>query len=94
MLAAGRTEYIAQIKDKIERNWQRPPGSAAGLKCVLRVSQIPGGDVVGAEILTGSGDVAFDRSVVNAVLSSSPLPVPKDPSLFDRHIEITFDPEG
>ena len=93
LLDAGRMEYIAQIKDKIERNWLRPPGTALGLKCVVRVSQIPGGEVVQAEILTGSGDVAFDRSVEEAVLRSSPLPVPKDPSLFDRHIVITFEPE-
>ena len=94
LLDAGRMEYIAQIKDKIERNWLRPPGTALGLKCIVRVSQIPGGEVVQAEILTGSGDVAFDRSVEEAVLRSSPLPVPKDPSLFDRHIEITFEPEA
>ena len=93
LLDAGRMEYIAQIKDKIERNWLRPPGTALGLKCVVRVSQIPGGEVVQAEILTGSGDVTFDRSVEEAVLRSSPLPVPKDPSLFDRHIVITFEPE-
>ena len=94
LLDAGRVEYIAQIKDKIERNWLRPPGTALGLKCVVRVSQIPGGEVVQAEIRTSSGNVAFDRSVEEAVLSSSPLPVPKDPSLFDRHIVITFEPVG
>ena len=93
-LDAKRIEYIAQIKDKIERNWLRPPGTALGLKCIVRVSQIPGGEIVQAEILKSSGDVAFDRSVEEAVLRSSPLPVPKDPSLFDRHIEITVEPEG
>ena len=93
LLEAGRIEYIAQIKDKIERNWLRPPGTAAGLKSVVRVSQLPGGDVVQVDIQTGSGNVAFDRSVEEAVLRSTPLPVPKDPSLFDRHIVITFEPE-
>ena len=93
MLDAGRIEYIAQIKDKIERNWSRPPGTASGLKCVVRVSQIPGGDVVRAVIQTSSGNIAFDRSVEEAVLRSSPLPVPKDASLFDRNIVITFEPE-
>ena len=88
---AGRIEYIAQIKDKIERNWLRPPGTAKGLKCVVRVSQIPGGEVVEAEIRESSGNIAFDRSVEEAVLRSSPLPVPKDPSLFDRRIVITFE---
>ena len=94
MLDAGRIEYIAQIKDKIERNWSRPPGTASGLKCVVRVSQIPGGEVVHAEIQESSGNIAFDRSVEEAVLRSSPLPVPKDPSLFDRNIVITFEPEA
>ena len=94
LLEAGRIEYIAQIKDKIERNWLRPPGTASGRKCVVRVSQIPGGEVVQAEIQTSSGNIAFDRSVEEAVLRSSPLPVPKDPSLFDRHIVITFEPEA
>ena len=94
MLDAGRMEYIAQIKAKIERNWLRPPGAALGLKCVVRVSQIPGGEVVQVETETSSGNVAFDRSVEDAVLRSSPLPTPKDPSLFDRSIRITFEPEA
>ena len=94
LLDAGRIEYVAQIKDKIERNWLRPPGTASGLKCVVRVSQIPGGEVVQAMIQESSGNIAFDRSVEEAVLRSSPLPVPKDPSLFDRNIVITFEPEA
>ena len=94
LLDAGRSEYIAQIEDKIERNWLRPPGTASGLKCVVRVSQIPEGEVVQAEIEESSGNIAFDRSVEDAVLRSSPLPIPKDPSLFDRHIVITFEPDG
>ena len=94
LLDAGRAEYIAQVKDKIERNWLRPPGAVAGLRCVVRVSQIPGGEVVQVEIRTSSGNPGFDRSVEDAVLRASPLPAPKDPSLFDRHIVITFAPEG
>ena len=89
-----QTERWSRTKDKIERNWLRPPGTVAGLKCVVRVSQLPGGNVIQVDIKTGSGNVAFDRSVEEAVLRSSPLPVPKDPSLFDRHIVITFEPEA
>ena len=59
---------------------------------MVRVSQIPGGEVVQAEILSSSGNIAFDRSVEEAVLRSSPLPLPKFPSLFDRNIVITFEP--
>ena len=94
MLEGARIEYIGQIKNKIERNWLRPPGSPMGLRCVVRIWQIPGGEVVQAEIMTSSGNVAFDRSVEEAVLRSSPLPVPRDPALFERSIIISFEPEG
>lgn len=90
----GRLEYIAQIRDKIERNWIRPPGVAPGLEANVRVVQIPGGEVVQVEIATSSGNVAFDRSIEEAVLRSSPLPLPKDPSLFERSIMIAFEPEA
>ena len=90
---AERLEYVGKIKETIERNWLRPPGNPTGLKCVVRVSQIPGGEVVQVEIRTSSGNVAFDRSVEDAVLRASPLPVPKDPALFDRYIVITFEPD-
>ena len=94
LLEAGCLEYIAQIIAKIERNWLRPPGISTGLRSVVRVSQIPGGEVVQAEIQTNSGDSAFDRSVEDAVLRSSPLPVPKDPSMFDRNFVLSFEPEA
>ena len=90
----ARQQYIARIRQKVERNWLRPPGTPAGLKCVVGVAQIPGGEVVQVVIQSSSGNVPFDRSVEEAVLRSSPLPVPKDPSWFDRYILITFDPEA
>ena len=90
----ARLEYIAQIRDKIERNWIRPPGVAPGLEANVRIAQIPDGEVVQVEIITSSGNAAFDRSIEEAVLRSSPLPLPKDPSLFDRSIMIAFEPEA
>ena len=92
-LLDARMEYIAQINDKIERNWIRPTEPVNGLKCVVRLSQFPGGKVVQVEIQTSSGNAAYDQSVRDAVLRASPLPVPKDPSLFDRNILIVFAPE-
>ena len=72
ILNAGRMEYIAQVKDRIERNWSRPAGSDPGLECVVRVTQIPGGEVVQVEIRQSSGNRAFDRSVEEAVFHASP----------------------
>jgi len=88
------SEYIPYIQDKVQRNWLRPPGSTAGLSCLIRVRLIPGGEVVSATVVRSSGDPMFDRSVETAVLKASPLPLPPDTSLFNhfREINFNFDP--
>ena len=78
--------YMAQIRQKIERNWSAPASANAELECSVRVRQIPGGEVIGVTILSCNGDEAVRRSVEAAVHRSSPLPEPSDPSLFDRNI--------
>jgi colicin import membrane protein len=44
-------------------------------------------------VVRSSTNVAFDNSVVTAVRKSSPLPPPKDPSLFARELIFEFNPE-
>jgi colicin import membrane protein len=78
--------YMAQIRQKIERNWSAPASASVELECAVRVRQIPGGEVIGVTILSCNGDEAVRRSVEAAVHKSSPLPEPSDPSLFDRNI--------
>jgi colicin import membrane protein len=88
------SEYIPYIQDKVQRNWLKPAGSAAGLSCLIKVRLIPGGDVVSATVVRSSGDPLFDRSVETAVLKASPLPLPTDATLFNhfREINFNFDP--
>ncbi len=78
--------YVAQIKQKVERNWAAPASAGAELKCSVRVRQVPGGEVIGVTILNCNGDDAVKRSVEAAIYKSSPLPEPSDPNLFDRNI--------
>ncbi len=87
--------FEALIRQKVERNWLRPAQSASGLSCVVRLRIAPGGEVLSAVIVRGSGDAAFDRSVEAAVLRASPLPVPTDLSAFEhfRDLELKFKPE-
>jgi colicin import membrane protein len=87
--------YIPQIQNKIQRNWLRPGGSAAGLSCLIRVKLIPGGEVVDAKVVRSSGDPLFDRSVETAVLKASPLPMPADVAMFKyfREINFNFNPD-
>ncbi len=88
-----RSQYVAMIQARIQRNWIRPASARSGLKCTVRVTQIPGGEVVGATLGTCNGDEAVRQSIVSAVLRSSPLPAPPDPSLFERNLVIEFVPE-
>jgi colicin import membrane protein len=86
-------QWIEVIRQRVIRNWRRPPGAKAGLECEVRVSQIPGGEVVSVQMGKCNGDAAIIRSIENAVYRSSPLPPPADPSLFERTLIFTFKPE-
>ncbi len=85
--------YVYAIQQKIQRNWVEPPSATAGLKCVVNVRQLPGGEVVGAAIGQCNGDEAVRQSIEAAVFKASPLPEPEDPLLFDRNLRIEFKPE-
>lgn len=87
--------YKALIKQKVERNWVRPPSAAKGLQCVVRVRLLAGGDVVAAKVIQSSGNAVFDRSVESAVFKAAPLPVPSDPQVFDyfRELDFVFNPQ-
>jgi colicin import membrane protein len=94
--ASAADKYKALIRQKVSRNWNRPAGTRAGLKCVVRVRLVPGGEVLQATVVRSSGDIVFDRSVENAVYKAAPLPLPPDADLFDyfREIEFLFSPEA
>ena len=84
------SEFIPYIQDKVQNSWLRPAGSPPGLSCVIQVTLIPGGDVVGTRVVQSSGNALFDSSVERAVQKASPLPLPNDPALFKYFREINF----
>jgi colicin import membrane protein len=86
-------QYIAVIRQEVERNWVRPVSAGAGLECVVHVTQIPGGEVIDVRMVQCNGDDAVVRSIVAAVHQSSPLPLPLEPELFERNLRFTFKPE-
>lgn len=92
-LSSLRGQYIADIQNKVERNWIRPASAKQGLKCKVVVNQIPGGEVINVTVTQCIGDDVFRRSVEAAVYKASPLPRPSDPGLFDREIVFTFKPK-
>lgn len=84
------SQYVGLIGEKVQRNWIQPPTSRAGLSCVVQVQLMPSGDVVTVQIVQGSGDAAFDRSVEAAVYRAAPLPLPPDPGMFENFRTVQF----
>jgi colicin import membrane protein len=85
--------YIFAIQRRIQQAWVPPASAMPGLKCIVQVRQVPGGQVTGVTITSCNGDAAVQRSIEAAVYRASPLPEPDNPALFDRNLRITFEPE-
>jgi len=84
----------ANMVHSIENEFNKT-GLPEGLECVLRVRLTPGGNVINVTIAKSSGHDIFDRRAENATRKASPLPVPDDLIIFERHFRdntITFKP--
>ena len=93
-VSAGLLEqYIAQIQQRVQRAWIRPPTARPGINCVVHVTQVPGGEVVGVRVGECNGDEYVRQSIEAAVLKASPLPKPPDPALFERNLRLEFKPD-
>lgn len=82
--------YIALMQEKVKGNWIYPTADAKGLECVVRVRLNKDGKVLLVQVVHGSGNAPFDRSVEAAVLKSSPLPLPADPTIMEGFPELRF----
>jgi colicin import membrane protein len=91
-LSNAKAAYMAMIRERIQRAWIKPPGARAGLDCVVKVTQVPGGAVTGVNIGACNGDEAVKGSIEAAVYRASPLPEPADPAVFDRDLVFNFRP--
>ena len=89
--ASLREEYIAAIAYAVTNNWLRPATAQSGLRCRIRVIQIPGGEVIDAAVIGPcNADSASQRSIVNAVKRVGDLPYRGYESVFEREITFTF----
>ncbi len=65
--------YVAIVRDKIERNWNPPPGTkGAKVKMVFEI--LRSGRVGVASLAESSGNFYFDQAAMRAILASSPFP--------------------
>ena len=85
--------WTAQITARIQRAWLKPPTARPGIDCMVHVTQIPGGEVTDVRVGTCNGDQSVRESIEAAVYRASPLPPPPDPALFERNLDIHFNPK-
>ena len=83
--------YAAAIQNKVQGHWQRPE-HVRSVRCQIRIVQIPGGEVISAEVVANNcnADELTRRSIEAAVLRAQPLPYDGFESVFQRQIRFTF----
>ena len=97
--AAGRQvtdDYRARISAKIRQRVILPPDLRGNPEANYEVSLLPDGSVTQVRLLQTSGFATYDAAVERAILAAQPLPVPKEPSLFQasfRNLLLSFRPK-
>ncbi len=90
-IATRGEEYYAAIQSQVTNNWFRPPTARPGLRCRLKIVQIPGGEVISAAIAGNcNADEATRRSLVAAVERAGSLPYRGFEDVFVREIDFIF----
>ncbi len=90
-IATKRGEYYVAIQSQVTNNWLRPPTARSGLRCRLKIVQIPGGEVISAAIAGKcNADEATRRSLEAAVERTGSLPYRGFEEVFEREIDFIF----
>lgn len=87
--------YRAQILNAIGQYWLVPSDANKNLSAIYLIHLAPGGVVISVNLLKSSGNSALDQSARVAIFKASPLPVPKNPTIFDnfRELRLTVSPK-
>ena len=85
--------YANRIRLKIKGNIVVPADISGNPEAIFDVIQLPTGKVLSATLRKTSGFRAFDDAVERAILKSSTLPRPDNPSQFQRQLELKFRPQ-
>jgi len=94
-LATEREKYWLTIQQVVTQNWLRPPTAQAGLRCEVKVVQIPGGDVISANVGSPcNADAVTRRSIIAAVERVGTLPYRGFEDVFEREITFEFKYDG
>jgi colicin import membrane protein len=97
LAAEAEADAASMIRDQVQRSWRYPPNVNPQQRVTVRITTVPTGEVTSVTVVQGSGNTALDRSVEQAVLKASPLPVPSDIRVYEqsfRTFTMEFRPEN
>lgn len=88
-------EYSTAIQNAVTLSWLRPDNATMGLRCRIHITQIPGGEVLSANV-TGpcNADAVTRNSIEQAVKRAAPLPYKGYEKVFSRDIDFNFIYDG
>jgi colicin import membrane protein len=92
---AAEQRYIQAVHAAVTANWLRPASDLPGLRCLVEIEQMPGGDVV--QVSFGkpcNADAASRDAMQRAVKGASPLPYAGFESVFRPRIRLVFQYDG
>ena len=90
--------YRDLLVSRMILNWSRPPSARNNMEMLVKIQLSPFGDLLGFQVVKGSGNEAFDRSVIQAIKLGTPVVELKelDRRIFEkyfRHFTFKFSPE-
>jgi len=86
-------DWADKIRARIRSNIILPPGIQGNPEAVFEIVLLPTREVLHVTLKKSSNNSALDNAIERAILKSSPLPKPDDPSVFDRRIQLTYRPK-
>jgi colicin import membrane protein len=96
LAATARSRALAQWTDKISAkirgNIVRPQDITGNPEAIFDVAILPSGEILTVKKRKSSGHAGYDEAVERAIYKSSPLPLPDQPNLFQRNLELKFRP--
>ena len=88
----GRADYAAKIRGAIRGHMVLPPSIKGNPEAVFKVKQLPTGDILDVKLAKSTGNRALDEAIERAIRKSDPLPLPDQPGLFQRELELKYKP--
>lgn len=87
--------YAAAIQSAVTNNWNRPDSATSGLRCVIDIVQLPGGELMSATVGSPcNADPVTRNSIEQAVQKAAPLPYRGYEKVFQRSIRFNFKYDG